>query len=533
MFSRLKSFLLRHELLIIIVLLCALVRVTSLYEPYWYGDEGIYLTLGQGVRHGLQLYRDIHDNKPPLIYLIAAVADTQLWFRVILIAWNSASIVVFSLIASFLFDTKRKIDHTIKLLGITFPLPHYSTVATLIFAILPFFAEGLIPNGEIFMILPTMIGALMLLRSWSAKRLDMPHAFIAGIFFSIGFLIKVPVLFDAFAAGWFFFVLAKLFGKMSKKESSFLARVKAIVLAPPAYAFVAGLAIPIVLSIVYYASIGILQPYLRSALLQNVGYLSSWQTGTHDASNVTQSGLKNRAIALGVFIIATLFFGGLIPAEFLFLLVWFACALFGTLLSERPYPHYLIQMIPLLALFPPGFVFLLRQAKRKVAPAIHGIIGMLLVMVVFALSYAVIRFWHYPIRPYYENFFSYITGKRSEAEYQKFFDPTLPEQYSLARIIVSASNPDDRIFIWGDLPTLYALTHRLPPGRYTSAYHILDFHGEDETMAAILKREPKLILIDTRLRKFPNIDPLLREEYMLLTKTDHFMLYRHRTLITK
>ncbi|PIV07387.1 hypothetical protein COS53_02565, partial [Candidatus Shapirobacteria bacterium CG03_land_8_20_14_0_80_35_14] len=57
-----------------------LLRLPSLFEPYWYGDEGVYLALGQGIRHGLTLYSQIYDNKPPAIYYLAALTQTVFGF---------------------------------------------------------------------------------------------------------------------------------------------------------------------------------------------------------------------------------------------------------------------------------------------------------------------------------------------------------------------------------------------------------------------------------------------------------------------
>lgn len=51
--------------LCVLMALVVILRVPSFFEPYNYGDEMIYLTLGQGMRQGLTLYKDIHDNKPP------------------------------------------------------------------------------------------------------------------------------------------------------------------------------------------------------------------------------------------------------------------------------------------------------------------------------------------------------------------------------------------------------------------------------------------------------------------------------------
>ena len=35
-----------------------------IFEPYYYGDEMIYLALGEGIRQGIPLYLGLHDNKP-------------------------------------------------------------------------------------------------------------------------------------------------------------------------------------------------------------------------------------------------------------------------------------------------------------------------------------------------------------------------------------------------------------------------------------------------------------------------------------
>ena len=55
----------------VVIFLIIILRVPSIFEPYWYGDEGIYLTIGNALAQGETLYRDIHDNKPPFIYLLA------------------------------------------------------------------------------------------------------------------------------------------------------------------------------------------------------------------------------------------------------------------------------------------------------------------------------------------------------------------------------------------------------------------------------------------------------------------------------
>ena len=93
--------------LILLILLAVILRIPSLFEPYWYGDEGIYLTLGHAARQGLVWYRDIHDNKPPLLYLVAALAGTVFWFRLILLVWHAATIALFWELSTKLLKNKK------------------------------------------------------------------------------------------------------------------------------------------------------------------------------------------------------------------------------------------------------------------------------------------------------------------------------------------------------------------------------------------------------------------------------------------
>ena len=92
-----------HWLTILLAVVLVL-RIPSFFEPFSYGDEMIYLALGEAIRRGIPLYKGIHDNKPPLLYILAAVAGNVFWFRVILTAWNLVTIVLFWHLMGVLFD---------------------------------------------------------------------------------------------------------------------------------------------------------------------------------------------------------------------------------------------------------------------------------------------------------------------------------------------------------------------------------------------------------------------------------------------
>ncbi len=523
MFKNWKTFLLRHELLIFILCLTAFLRLPSLMEPYWYGDEGIYLTLGTGIRNGLTLYKQIHDNKPPGIYFIAAIAGSMFWFRFILLIWNLTSIAVFHWISVKLLKPKESKPFMI---GKTpFPRPTIATFTTLLFALLPFVAEGNVANGEIFMLLPVLIGYALLLLMQDSKipKTKMMLIAASGFSFSMAFLIKVPAIFDAIAAGVFFFLITKQTTNIKEKVSSLLRSIISIY----PWVFAGAFLLPILISIAYYYIIGAGEPYLKAAILQNVGYLSSWSTGTHKP-NLAQTGLAGRSVGVGIVTLALIFLPLGLSANVVLVLLWMAYATYGALLSERPYPHYLIQVIPPISLLLAIFIQKLQALKSQLV--LKRELGnlILLGLSVGILIFAVVslKFWSYSIPPYFQNYFKFMTGKISRDQYLAFFDQTLPEQYKLATYIVESTTPSDRIFIWGDLPSLYALTRRLPPGRFTAAYHVKDFNAHDETVAAIVTTPPKLILIDKRIETYAQLTGILAEEYIVVYNSDVFTLYR-------
>src|SRR6185369_12395776 len=130
--------------LFIVLIAIIILRIPTFFEPYSYGDETIYLTLGEGMRHGLTLYKDIHDNKPPLLYATAALAGSLFWFKAILCFWMIGTTVLFWKLTEHLFPKKKNLQ----------------CIATIVFAILTTLPllEGRTANAELFMLGPT-IGA--------------------------------------------------------------------------------------------------------------------------------------------------------------------------------------------------------------------------------------------------------------------------------------------------------------------------------------------------------------------------------------
>ena len=171
--------------LFVLLLTVFVLRIPSFFEPYSYGDEMIYLTLGEAVRQGVPLYKGIYDNKPPLLYLIAFISGNLFWFKAILALWHLITVFIFFKLTEFLFLGKK----------------NSQLIATTIFALfttLPLL-EGNIVNAELFMILPTIAAFYILLTKTPSSK----NLVFSGVLFSIATLFKIPAAFDLAAIVFF------------------------------------------------------------------------------------------------------------------------------------------------------------------------------------------------------------------------------------------------------------------------------------------------------------------------------------------
>lgn len=482
-------FLSKYKYWIFLSFLFLFLRLPSLFEPYWYGDEGIYLTLGQGVRKGLTLYKQIHDNKPPTLYYLAAISQTVFGFRLLLTLIMIPTILFFYKLCLKFFKS---------------PIAKISTFIFVILTSIPL-VEGNIANAEIFMLLPTIIGILIFLNS---KKLF--HFYLSGLFLGFAFTIKIPVFIEVF-----FLILYLLFTNFSKIKKNFFQYLT------PSFWLGIGFLTPTFFYFIYFYFIHAVIPFLSSALLQNFSYISSWATGTQTAS-ASSGGIVQRFIILIILLIVLcfLYFKKIIKIQTLFVLGWFFTCIFGSLLSTRPYPHYLIQILPPLCLLI-GFLFYSKFNYSRII-----ILGSFFFL---ALTIKKYNFYFYPNLSYYQNFYSHIQNLSTSVEYKNYFSSNTDNIHKISQFISENSNYDDHIFIWGDEPYIYALSNRLPSGRYTVAYHIVDFNGYQETIDSLKSNTPKFIVyFSMENRPFPQLDDILNRYYFLDKNFSSVLIFRKR-----
>lgn len=492
-FKRLERSLLANEALIILLFFVIVLRIPNLFEPYWYGDETIYLTIGNALRNGLVLYRDIVDHKTPIIYLLAMV-PSLFWFKSLLLGFSIISSAQVFLVAKSIFGTTRKAFAV----GVVF------AAATC----LPVF-EGNIANGELFVMgfITTALWIFsqtslwkMLHQAKNALHNEPIKFFLLGSMLGLAILTKVPAVLDyGFYAAVILFALLQ---KLSKNQLKVL--VKNLLFTG------AGIAAPILISIFYFSSQHALDAYLQYGLLYNLHYSKSIAPPFNSPLLQFLFGFSGKSLLLLLIFGSIALFRShqkhsLVHAFFF----WFFCTLFAALLSSRPYPHYWLQtMLPLS--FLAGYaIFGLAHQKLLFG---FSILALSIVLLLFKVS-------GYPTIRYYQRFILYASKQLTKEQYMQEFDPIMLDTYRLSEHIQSSSAKTDRLFVWGTNPALYALSRRIPAGRFIVSFHIKDFHSYDETLSALKNNFPEIIVVIANEDRFEALNIFLTQRYL---PTDSF-----------
>ena len=447
--------------LLTISIIFIFLRLPSLFEPYWYGDEGIYQAIGILLNNGEKLYIGAWDNKPPLLFIIYAIFNSnQFSLRLLSLVFGLISIFIFYFISIKLFLNNK----------------NASIISTTIFAILfgTIIFEGNIANAENFMLLPILIGALLIISSESYKKgTYVKTYFLAGLLISVAFLTKIVAIFDLLA--FTLFILIHPNQNLKNKISKLLP-------------LILGFSIPFLLTLIYFLFTNNFKDFLDALLFGNIGYV-----GKENQFLIPQGLLIFKTVLLLMFVIFIYWKRRKIHPNLIFILLWFSFSLFSAFFSHRPYTHYLLMLLPSLSLMI-GAVFSFKKER------IFLVIAIFLTIITLSESFIIKT----NIRDYYMNFISFNLGKKNSYEYQAFFDQRTPRDYNIANYIKANTKQDENIFIWGDNAHLYKLANKKPILRYTVAYHITYFpKGITEMKKAIEIKKPELIIIMPNNGDFP------------------------------
>lgn len=522
-----------HIPLLLLLTLLLVLRIPNLFEPYWYGDEGIYLTIGNALKDGQRLYADIIDHKTPIIYYLAMMPNQRI-FRLLNIFWMLLTTIFFHHLAKKLIKPKK-----------------YAVIASLIFILFTTLPrlEGNIPNGELFVMGFIMLGSFLLtktklfanffVKKTNTEKISLDNIktdkftaknilllFSAGVSFGLGVLTKVPGLFDALAfltPSWFLLTNTLTFSPQKNKSWAKLAG-KVI---GENLVIMAGLITSVIGSILYFMARGTFDSYLQFGLLYNFRYASSWGMPFDHPVLLFLFTLTGKIIIVGLIVVLLMALKKYLSVKFQFVIAWVLFALFASTLSNRPYPHYFLQLVPPVSLLI-GMVLqktvALIKKKQITAKFIPIAIGTLILILVFSVM-KLLEVGYYPTQSYYLNSYQLMTGRMDSDSYQQSFNWLMEDNYMASNIIRKSG--DKQMFIWGTNPMLYALSDTYPTGRFTVSFHIKDFDAYQETIDDLMAVNPTFIVtMKDETTPLPGLDNYLDLYYAPNKNFRNFVLWK-------
>lgn len=438
---RMKWFLLLASFVFVIL------RLPSVIEPHWYGDEGIYQVIGRALNDGRLLYRDIWDNKPPILYIIYAIAGGNLFFvKFLSLIAGLISILFLYKLSDKIFAKKISVIATISVYAILFGSP---------------VIEGNIANAENFMLLPVIVSAYLIYSAIEKRKTS--TLILAGLLLSLALMTKIVAVFDFMSFLAFLIITGGHKWKDIKPLLTF------------GFSFISIF----IIFIIYFLASGIFVESMSSIFLQNISYVGE-QNGATNPTLAFASKILILIIVVGFILMRR----KMLSKGEIFIYLWTAFSFYSAFFSARPYTHYLLVILPAFTLLI-GSLF----EKKK-----YRVMSLILIITISCIGYFHFKIYKKNIS-YYQNATKMIFGYKSITEYERFFDGNTPRDYSIANFIRANVKEDETIFLWSDSAQIYALSDKLPIGKYIVAYHITFYKNADViTLDQLEKSRPKYII---------------------------------------
>ena len=475
------------------LLLAFALRYASLYEPRWYGDEGIFAAIAQNMRDGRTLYSQAWDNKPPLIFFTYAGIQSLFGPSVFALHLVTAAAVlatqaVVMTIGALLYGGRRAI-----VAGALFAFAMGTPVI-----------EGNLAMTETFMILPASLAVLVFVIAERRGNAPVAYYVAAGLLIGVAAGYKQVAVFDGAAIALMIWLthdrplraLVPLAAGFAAPQAAFAALFLANGAFGQYWYAVAG-------SLELYSELGSQGPFVRFA-----GYLPALLALAWLARR-RQSGEE---ITLRSFPV-----------------LWLGFALAGSTSSSFPFPHYLQQAAPACALAIVANPF--EMERERLARTLLGVTAVLVVAVVFgqfALAFRERRQLN-PVE-YYRTFASHRWGTMSDLDYDYYFDgKTVAVRDAVA--YMRRDGAGTSLYTWSELPWLYAAGGFTNPTRYyTSFLGEIVPDAKREILRDLEADPPVYILVaNDTYAPFGELNTFMSGRYALLHEQGDWRLYRLST----
>ena len=482
--------------LILLCLLPVLLYLPSLNAPFE-RDESVYATIARGLLEGDVPYRDLFDNKPPLVF-----------------GWYALSFVVFGendvaprLVAALLLSLTTLALFAEARLLFSRRVAYIAAGAFALSTGLPFVA--LHANTEAYMLLPLVASLLAFTLGMKSGRL--------GWFLAAGALAALSVMTKQVAV-WNLAALALIAVAWRWRSSE-----PAAGRAAPFVFLAAGSAGVMALVATPFFAAGALGDMAYANVSYNGLYIAALTFGDR-ALNLAQGGAFVFAIAAPLLGAASL---GLVKVllkskrdvDYL-LIAWAVASIAGVAMAGRFYPHYFLHALPAAALLAALLIceYLPGPGRRRVPRA--ALVAVSALTVVAAATNGAL----------------YLAPWRSEEQVAPtvFYQMQRAEESELLGAYIAArTSPDDTIFNLGRESQIYFYADRRPAARHF--YDYVYAYDEETVRLTIdaLRAEKPVYIIDTiqpplfePSQRPAQFDRLLAEQYRYEGRVHFAALYR-------
>jgi hypothetical protein len=354
-------------------LLAALVllgRVPSLFYHFANPDEVALMAESWAMTQGQLLYKDIAQIHPPLNLAIIVP-----FFHIFRPEWVPLAIKTVNLLLVFL--------GALLIAKIAFEWLGSRALGLLGGCIFILYCSGwwaLASFGEFYLIFPVLLSAWLL---YFVKRPGIPVHFFTGFLWGVAFFFKQIAIFDAIGL----FLGYSLLNRTSKKT-----------MAPAAASMVLGFVSVAAVISIYFLRRDAFSEAWTSILVRSILYTNPGGGKLHALLSLA----RGLAGLLGLSLLAVPGVVYLVLSRrdqrdadevrhadfFLVLLIWFGSDLLGLCTVGRFYPHYLLQLVPLVSLLP---LFILSQIAGRLQDAVR--ISFLLVLTIYLSAHFIENTW--------------------------------------------------------------------------------------------------------------------------------------------
>jgi 4-amino-4-deoxy-L-arabinose transferase-like glycosyltransferase len=454
-------------------ILPVLLRVPSFFEPHWYGDEGIFAAVAAQLLRGEVLYEGAWDHKPPLIFVL--YAGVMGLFGESMAALRGAATIAVLVTQALIYLA------VVPLAG-----PVRAALAALVFGLLMAIpvTEGQLALTEVFMAVLTTAAICLYLRSRWVRPWHQPvpgrHWLAIGVLFGLATAFKQVAALDAAALALFV-----LLAESRRTQAAALIGV--------------GIALPWLSFLVLFAVLGALPSFVEANLTYQLQYaVSGGRPGTQLAIAAAAP-----ALALAFALLQR-------PVRSLASLpvLWLGFALAGVLAAGAPYPHYLIQALPPLAV---ASVLVPSVRPRLLVPAAA------LAIVVAYTVHSFMGLTSPPSREYVRNYFESFVRSARTGDLEHFQNVFGHGWWGTAAMSEAAGGLDlsgKPLLIWGERAWVYPLSGARPASRFLVSFHVLgDAAREREVLLDLQGRATTLVLLEGSVPLFPGLEELLDLHY--------------------